>query len=98
MKKYLKYRWQYGMILIGIACLFFFSYMPMLGIQIAFKNFKIGQTIWSAKWVGLDNFKFLRDPEFWRVMKNTITLTVSKFVFSFPAPIILALLINEIKM
>lgn len=97
MKKYLKYRWQYGMILIGITCLFFFSYMPMLGIQIAFKNFKIGQTIWSAKWVGLDNFKFLRDPEFWRVMKNTITLTVSKFVFSFPAPIILALLINEIR-
>lgn len=98
MKKYYKYRWQYGMIAIGIVCLILFNYMPMLGIQIAFKDFRVGRTtIWNAEWLGLKNFKFLRDSEFWRVVKNTLTLTVSKFIFSFPAPIILALLINEIR-
>lgn len=97
MKKYYKYRWQYAMIATGIVCLILFNYMPMLGIQIAFKDFKVGRTtMWNAEWVGFKNFKFLRDPEFWRVVKNTLTLTISKFLFSFPAPIILALLINEI--
>lgn len=98
MKKYYKYRWQYAMIATGMICLILFSYMPMLGIQIAFRDFKVGRSsIWNAEWVGLKNFRFLQDPEFWRVVKNTLTLTISKFVFSFPAPIILALLINEIN-
>lgn len=97
MRKYYKYRWQYGMIALGIICLVLFNYMPMLGIQIAFKDFKVGRTnIWNAEWVGLENFKFFKDTEFWRVVKNTLTLTITKFIFSFPAPIILALLINEI--
>lgn len=98
MKRYYKFRWQYGMIAIGIISLILFSYMPMLGIQIAFKDFKVGRsTIWNAEWVGLENFRFLKDSEFWKVVKNTLTLTISKFIFSFPAPIVLALLINEIK-
>ena len=97
MKTLKRYRWQYAMIAIGLVCLLLFSYMPMLVIQIAFKNFKVGQTIWNAEWIGFKNFRFLMDPEFWRVMKNTITLTMTKFLFSFPAPIILALLINEIR-
>jgi putative aldouronate transport system permease protein len=71
--------------------------MPMVGMQIAFRNYRIGNSIWTAKWVGLSNFKFFRDPEFWRVLKNTLVVTISRFAFSFPAPIILALLINEIK-
>ena len=92
-----RYRWQYGMIALGIICLILFNYLPMLGIQIAFRNFKVGKTIWNADWVGLKNFWFLKDGEFWRVMKNTVILTFSKFIFTFPAPIILALLINEVK-
>jgi putative aldouronate transport system permease protein len=92
-----KYRWQYAMILPGAICLFLFSYMPMVGVQIAFRNFRIGNSIWNARWVGLDNFRFFLDPEFWRVLKNTLVISVSRFVFGFPAPIILALLINEIR-
>jgi putative aldouronate transport system permease protein len=71
--------------------------MPMAGIQIAFKNYRIGNSIWTAKWAGFTNFRFFLDPEFWRVLKNTLIISVSRFVFSFPTPIVLALLINEIR-
>ena len=96
-RKILKYRWQYALMVPGIISLFLFSYMPMAGVQIAFRNFRIGNNIWTAKWVGLDNFRFFMDPEFWRVLRNTLVISVTRFVFSFPAPIILALLINEIR-
>lgn len=92
-----KYRCQYIMILIGIICLLLFNYIPMVGLQIAFRDFRPGNTIWNAKWVGLDNFWFLKNSEFWRVVKNTLVLTISRFLVTFPAPIILALLINEVK-
>jgi putative aldouronate transport system permease protein len=92
-----KYKIQYIMIMFGVTCLILFSYIPMAGLQIAFRNFKPGNTIWNAKWVGLDNFWFLQDSEFWRVVKNTLVLTISRFLITFPAPIILALLINEVR-
>ncbi|WP_342756262.1 ABC transporter permease [Kineothrix sedimenti] len=81
----------------GLVCLILFNYIPMIGLQIAFRDFRPGNTIWNAAWVGLDNFWFLRDNEFWRVVKNTMLLTVSRFAVTFPAPIILALLINEVR-
>lgn len=96
-KNVIKYRAHYLMALIGIIFLIIFSYVPMLGLQIAFRNFKPGNTIWNANWVGLKNFWFLKDSEFYRIVKNTLVLTIMKFIFSFPAPIILALLINEVK-
>lgn len=92
-----KYRWQYVMILPGAILLLLFSYIPMVGIQVAFKDFHIGSTMWSSEWVGLENFSFLQDEQFWIVVKNTIYIAILKFVFGFPAPIILALLINEVK-
>ncbi|WP_274652638.1 ABC transporter permease [Paenibacillus humicola] len=92
-----KYRWQYVMIAPAVVLLFLFSYIPMAGIQVAFKNFHIGNTMWTSPWVGLDNFAFLQDDQFWSVVKNTIYIAVLKFVFGFPAPIALALLINEVR-
>jgi putative aldouronate transport system permease protein len=92
-----KYRWQYVMILPAAILLLLFSYIPMVGIQVAFKDFHIGSTMWSSEWVGLENFSFLQDEQFWIVVKNTIYIAILKFVFGFPAPIILALLINEVK-
>ncbi|WP_405152730.1 ABC transporter permease [Paenibacillus sp. FSL K6-0108] len=92
-----KYRWQYVMILPGAILLLLFSYIPMVGIQVAFKDFHIGSTMWSSEWVGLENFSFLQDEQFWIVVKNTIYIAILKFVFGFPAPIMLALLINEVK-
>ncbi|WP_040952254.1 ABC transporter permease [Gorillibacterium massiliense] len=94
--KLYKYRWQYLMILPGVVLLLLFSYIPMTGIQVAFRDFQIGTSIWTSKWVGLDNFSFLQDPHFLTVVKNTLYISVLKFIFGFPAPILLALLINEV--
>ncbi|XEC95708.1 ABC transporter permease [Paenibacillus tarimensis] len=94
--KMYKYRWQYLLILPAVVLLFLFSYVPMAGIQIAFKDFAIGSSIWESNWVGLDNFTFVHDPQFWKVVQNTLYISVLKFVFGFPMPIILALMINEV--
>ncbi|MCC3373862.1 sugar ABC transporter permease [Cohnella sp. REN36] len=94
--KFYKHRWQYLMILPGVVLLFLFSYIPMAGIVVAFRDFQIGSSIWSSPWVGLDNFAFLREPHFWTVVRNTLYISVLKFIFGFPAPILLALLINEV--
>lgn len=94
--KFYKHRWQYLMILPGVVLLFLFSYIPMAGIVVAFRDFQIGSSIWSSPWVGLDNFAFLHEPHFWTVVRNTLYISVLKFIFGFPAPILLALLINEV--
>ncbi|WP_042166545.1 ABC transporter permease [Paenibacillus gorillae] len=92
-----KYRWQYMMILPAFVLLFLFNYVPMTGIQVAFKDFHIGLTVWNSPWVGFENFAFLKDDQFWIVARNTIYIAALKFVFGFPAPILLALLINEVR-
>ncbi|SFB62392.1 putative aldouronate transport system permease protein [Cohnella sp. OV330] len=92
-----KYRWQYVMIAPAVVLLFLFSYIPMAGVQVAFKDFHIGGTIWNSPWIGLDNFEFLHDDQFWIVVSNTLWIAALKFVFGFPAPIMLALLINEVR-
>lgn len=84
------------MILPGVVLLFLFSYIPMAGIQVAFKDFQIGTSIWDSTWAGLDNFTFLEDPQFLTVVQNTLYISVLKFICGFPAPILLALLINEV--
>ncbi|GIO12727.1 putative multiple-sugar transport system permease YteP [Cohnella xylanilytica] len=94
--KLYKHRWQYLMIFPGVLLLLLFSYIPMAGIQVAFRDFQIGSSIWSSPWVGMDNFAFLDEPQFWTVVKNTLYISVLKFVFGFPAPILLALMINEV--
>ncbi|MBW4082469.1 sugar ABC transporter permease [Paenibacillus sp. S150] len=96
-EKLSKYRWQYMMLLPAVVLLFLFNYIPMAGIQVAFKDFHIGGTIWSSSWVGTENFSFLQDSQFWVVVRNTIYIALLKFIFGFPAPIILALLINEVR-
>ncbi|MFD2331640.1 ABC transporter permease [Cohnella sp. GCM10020058] len=91
-----KYRWQYLMIAPAVLLLFLFNYVPMAGIQIAFRDFQIGASIWSSPWVGFDNFAFLQEPQFRVVVVNTLFISVLKFIFGFPAPILLAILINEV--
>ncbi|GBG10682.1 protein lplB [Paenibacillus agaridevorans] len=96
MGRFYKYRWQYAMILPAVALLFLFNYVPMAGIQIAFRDFQIGSSIWNSAWVGFDNFAFFKEPQFWVVVTNTMYISVLKFIFGFPAPILLALMINEV--
>ena len=91
------YGWLYVFILPGIVLLFLFAYIPMLGVQIAFKDFVIYKGMWSSPWVGLKYFYFLGDPTFWQSFINTIAITGLRFLFGFPAPIFLALMLNEVR-
>ena len=76
---------------------FIFKYIPMGGIVIAFKNFKISEGIFGSAWCGLDNFnKAFRTPTFARSVTNTLTISGLNLLFCFPAPIILALMMNEV--
>ena len=82
----------------GLICCFIFCYIPMYGIIIAFQDYNILSSISGTEWVGLKYFKeFLTDPSLGNVMRNTLMLNGLALLFSFPAPILLALFLNEIK-
>lgn len=91
------YSWNYIMILPGVVLLFLFAYLPMAGVLIAFKDYDIFTGVWASKWIGWDNFYFLSDPYFWETIKNTLYITVYRLIFGFPAPIALALMLNELR-
>lgn len=75
-----------------------FKYIPMSGIVIAFQNYRPGLGILGSRWVGLEHFRhFLTDPFAVRTIRNTVVINLYQLLFSFPAPIILALLLNEIS-
>ena len=75
-----------------------FHYIPIYGIQIAFQDFKIGQIFGESEWVGFKHFiKFFESIWFGTVLKNTLTLSIMTLVIGFPLPIILALMLNEVK-
>lgn len=80
------------------ALLFFlvFRYVPMYGVQIAFKDFMVAKGFWGSPWVGLEHFeRFFNSNVFWRVLKNTLGLSLFQLAAGFPVPIILALLLNQ---
>ncbi len=88
----------YLLVLPVLAFYILFHYKPMYGTLIAFKDFQPRLGIMGSPWVGFDNFKaFFTNPYFMRVLKNTLVISVSNLLFTFPAPIILALLINEMR-
>lgn len=88
----------YLMILPGLIYIILFKYIPMYGVVIAFKDYKITNSFSDAPWVGIDNFvNLFSRPGFIRALKNNILISVYKLVFGFPFPIILSLLINEIR-
>ena len=90
-----------GLYLMFIPVLLFyllFCYKPMGGLLIAFENYSATKGIFGSPWVGLTHFKtFLQNPYFWRLMRNTLVISISNLIFGFPAPIILALLLNELS-
>lgn len=86
------------MVIPALALIFVFSYIPMYGIIIAFQDYKIGSSFSSSPWVGLKHFSyFFSSPEFGLVMRNTIIISFLKFLIGFPAPVILALMLNEVR-
>lgn len=96
-----KYKLYYMLILPGILYYLIFHYIPMFGIIIAFKDvspFEGIQGIINGEWVGLKHFtRFFNSIYFGNIIRNTLTISLYKLVFGFPAPIILALLLNEVK-
>lgn len=88
----------YVMILPVIIYFLIFMYVPMYGASIAFKDFSPAKGINGSNWVGLKHFiRFFDSIYFYRVLKNTLVLSVVSLGFGFPAPIILALLLNEVR-
>jgi len=80
-----------------VILLFIFKYIPMYGVIIAFKDFSVYKGILGSDWVGFKHFEyFLTDEKFWQVMRNTIIINCYDIIFGFTAPIIFALLANEI--
>ena len=91
-------RYVYLMLAPVLAYYLLFHYGPMYGAQIAFKDFGPGQGIWRSPWVGLDHFKsFFSGFYFGRLMRNTLLINLLDLALGFPAPIILALLLNEVR-
>ncbi|BBH23654.1 sugar ABC transporter permease [Paenibacillus baekrokdamisoli] len=86
------------MVIPAIIFIFVFSYIPMYGILIAFQDYDIFQGFYKSPWIGLDNFKeFLNASEFLTIMRNTLAISFLKLLIGFPAPILLALLLNEVR-
>lgn len=92
-----KYLW-----LLFLPCLLYFiifRYAPMFGLVITFKNYNLFKGVFASEWVGLKYYiTFIQNPDFFILMKNTFLLGLYKLVFGFPAPIILAILLNEMRL
>ena len=98
-QKAIKKYWMLYLMFVPVALYYIiFSYVPMAGITIAFKDYNPMFGFLDSPWVGLEHFKdFFNNYYFFRLLKNTLVISVSSIVFLFPAPIIFALLLNEIR-
>lgn len=86
------------MVIPPLIFIFIFSYIPMYGVLMAFKDYNIFDGFLASPWVGLKHFEmFFSAPEFWEIMRNTVVISLLKFIIGFPAPIILALMLNEVR-
>lgn len=91
-------KYLYMLIIPVMIYLIIFRYGPMYGIVIAFKDYKIGDGIMGSAWAGLKHFKRLfGSHDFYQILRNSLLLNIYSVVFQFPVPIILALLLNEIR-
>lgn len=96
--KKIKIKWQLYLFLIpALVYIIIFNYIPMYGVQIAFKNYRTGLGIWKSEWVGLEHFiRFVTYPNFWKIVRNTLALSLYGLA-TFPCAVIFALLLNEIE-
>lgn len=97
--KYLKQNWQlYVLLLIPVGFALVFKYAPLSGLVLAFKDYKIARGIWGSEWVGFQVFQELfAHREFLQALRNTLLLNTLELILGFTVPILLALLLNEIK-
>lgn len=98
LKEIYRQRQLHWMVLPGVAFMIVFNYIPIYGIIIAFKNYTVIDTISSAPWVGLENFRIiLHDSFFWEAVGNTLAISMMKLGLGFAIPIILAIMIFEMR-
>jgi putative aldouronate transport system permease protein len=98
-RRALRRDWQlYSLAILPVLFFLIFRYLPMAGNVIAFRRFEPGGGIFGEEWVGLHYVRlFLGDPTFWAVFTNTLVLGLATLVVLFPLPIVLALLLNEVR-
>lgn len=98
LRKFRRYKYLYLMLLPSVVYYLIFHYGPMYGAVIAFKQFSPFSGIFGSPWVGFQHFKdFYHSYYFWRLIRNTLSINLLDVIFGFPAPIILALLLNEVR-
>ena len=99
LKRRILSNWQlYAMLFIPVLLTVIYKYIPMYGIQMAFRNFKASRGMWGSEWVGLKWFiRFFQSPNCFRMIKNTLLLSLYSLLWSFPVPVILALMINQLR-
>ena len=94
--KYFKY--YYLLLLPALAYFLIFHYIPMYGVILAFKDFRYADGLWGSPWIGFVNFRRLfSSVSFFEILKNTLLISLYRIVFGFPAPLVLALLLNEMR-
>ena len=95
-RKIWKNRAIYGLMLPGLVWLVIFAYGPLSGLLLAFKTYSAKGGIWGSPWCGLENFRYVfRDAAFFRSVFTTLKINIGRLLIQFPAPILLALLLNE---
>ncbi|MFK7692462.1 ABC transporter permease [Paenibacillus sp. HJGM_3] len=93
-----EHKYLYILVLPLLAYYIIFDYGPMYGIILAFKEFNFAKGIWRSEWVGFANFEeIFRLHDFWIAFRNTIIISFGRLIFEFPVPIVVALLINEVR-
>lgn len=99
LKKYMiRNKWLYIFLIPGFLYLLIFKYVPMLGIVIAFKELSLVRGIWDSPWVGFEHFEYLfHAKDFYKVLRNSLLLSLYQLLWEFPAPIILAVMLNEVR-
>ncbi len=97
--KLMKKNWVLYLFLLPTIVYFaIFHYAPIYGLQIAFRNYRPATGIWGSTWVGLKWFKqFFETPRFWQILRNTLVLSIYQLIVGFPLPIVLAIILNDIK-
>lgn len=97
-KRFWRNKWLYLMIVPGIIYFLIFKYIPMFGLVISFQDYKPFKGILGSEWVGFKHFaRLFTEPDFWNILSNTLLLFGMNLLFYFPIPIILALMLNEVR-
>lgn len=103
-KAFSQHYWLYILMIPGILYMLIFNYTPMAGLVMAFEDFSpyngdtAIQALFGSPFAGLKYFeKLFTGPDFWRLLRNTLAISLANLIFAFPAPIILALLLNELR-